>query len=162
MRRWIARISRIASSRRLASIADMARSLIPSDGAPWSGDRGAAAGRILEAGPAAGACQGIHARGRDGVELLTRTRTRTRTRGGLGDVDDVQDVGTAEAGDLHGTHGCEGGACSLGPLWPTDDALPSSGPAEDFGALGPSIVRSVVDVRPVPAAAVMAGPAGKR
>jgi hypothetical protein len=158
MRRWIARISRIASSRRLASIADMARSLIPSDGAPWSGDRGAAAGRILEAGPAAGACQGIHARGRDGVELLTRTRTW----GGLGDVDDVQDVGTAEAGDLHGTHGCEGGACSLGPLWPTDDAVPSSGPAEDFGALGPSIVRSVVDVRPVPAAAVMAGPAGKR
>ena len=40
MRRWIARISRIASSRRLASIADMARSLILVPTAP--------PGRVIE------------------------------------------------------------------------------------------------------------------
>jgi hypothetical protein len=36
----------------------------------------------------------VHAGGRDVVELLARTRRRLR------DVDDLQDLGTAEAGDL--------------------------------------------------------------
>jgi hypothetical protein len=40
----------------------------------------------------------VHARGRDVVERLALTRHR------LGDVDELQDLGTAEAGDLHGTH----------------------------------------------------------
>ena len=40
----------------------------------------------------------VQSGGRDVVELLARGRRR------LGDVDDVQDLGTAEAGDLHGSH----------------------------------------------------------
>jgi hypothetical protein len=40
----------------------------------------------------------VHARGGDVVEPLTRACLRFR------DVDDVEDLGTAEAGDLHGTH----------------------------------------------------------
>ena len=39
--------------------------------------------------------------GGDGVELPPRSGRR------LGDVDDVQDLGTAEAGDPHGTHDAE-------------------------------------------------------
>jgi hypothetical protein len=43
----------------------------------------------------------VHAGGRDVVQLLTGTCLR------LGDVDDVQDLGTAEAGDLHSTQARE-------------------------------------------------------
>jgi hypothetical protein len=53
----------------------------------------------------------VHPRGRDVVELLARTGLR------LGYVDDVQDLGTAEAGDLHGTHACEARAgCGALPV----------------------------------------------
>jgi hypothetical protein len=41
----------------------------------------------------------VDAGGGDVVELLAVTGLR------LGDVDDVEDLGTAEAGDLNGTHG---------------------------------------------------------
>jgi hypothetical protein len=65
--------------------------------------------RLVTAGPArqradlalktaGGACRRSSARGRDVVDLLVRAGLR------LGDVDDLQDLGTAEAGDLHGTH----------------------------------------------------------
>jgi hypothetical protein len=40
----------------------------------------------------------VHAGGRDVVQLLAFARD------GVGQVDDVEDLGTAEAGDLHGTH----------------------------------------------------------
>jgi hypothetical protein len=40
----------------------------------------------------------VDARRRDVVELLAETGLRLR------DVDDLEDLGTAEAGDLHGTH----------------------------------------------------------
>ena len=40
----------------------------------------------------------VQAGGGDVVELLATTRR------GLGDVDDVKDLGAAEAGDLHGSH----------------------------------------------------------
>ena len=40
----------------------------------------------------------VDARGRDVVELLAGPGRR------VGEVDDVQDLGAAEAGDLHGTH----------------------------------------------------------
>jgi hypothetical protein len=43
----------------------------------------------------------VHAGGRDVVDLLARSGC------GFGDVDDVQDLGTAEAGDLHGSHAGE-------------------------------------------------------
>jgi hypothetical protein len=98
----------------------------------------------------------VDPRRRDVVELLAGTGPPAPG------CDDVEDLRTAEAGDLHGTAGCEGRPWSLAPLWPADDVLPSSRPAEDFGALGPSTVRSVVAVRSVPAAGVMvgAGPKG--
>src|SRR5690349_8727242 len=50
----------------------------------------------------------VQAGGGDVVELLARARC------GLGDVDDLQDLGPAEAGDLHGTHGGEARAA---PIW---------------------------------------------
>jgi hypothetical protein len=40
----------------------------------------------------------VDARGRDGVELLAVSRL------GLGEVDDLEDLEAAEAGDLHGSH----------------------------------------------------------
>jgi hypothetical protein len=40
----------------------------------------------------------VQAGRRDVVELLARAGR------GLGDVDDLEDLGAAEAGDLHGTH----------------------------------------------------------
>src|SRR5688572_33469590 len=43
----------------------------------------------------------VDARRRDVVELLARAGR------GLRDVDDLQDLGTAETGDLHGTHTAE-------------------------------------------------------
>jgi len=43
----------------------------------------------------------VHAGGGDVVELLAWTGLRLR------DVDDFQDLGTAEAGDLHSTHAAE-------------------------------------------------------
>ena len=52
----------------------------------------------------------VQAGGGDVVELLARTGR------GLRDVDDVQDLGTAEAGDLHSTHAGESMACSAANL----------------------------------------------
>jgi hypothetical protein len=52
----------------------------------------------------------IHAGRRDLVELLTRARLL------LGKLDDVQDLGAAEAGDLHGTHEHEAKACPEQPV----------------------------------------------
>src|SRR3954470_10812753 len=49
----------------------------------------------------------VEAGGGDVVELLARTRRR------LGDVDNLQDLGTAEAGDLQGTHDAEVMACPV-------------------------------------------------
>jgi hypothetical protein len=43
----------------------------------------------------------VDPRGGDGVELLLRPRDR------VGQVDDVEDLGAAEAGDLHGSHAAE-------------------------------------------------------
>jgi hypothetical protein len=43
----------------------------------------------------------IHPRGRDVAELLARTGL------GLRDVDELQNLRTAEAGDLHGSHARE-------------------------------------------------------
>jgi hypothetical protein len=43
----------------------------------------------------------VHTGGRDVVELLAVTRL------GLGEVDDVEDVGATETGDLYGAHGSQ-------------------------------------------------------
>ena len=48
----------------------------------------------------------VQAGGGDIVELLARSGRR------LGDVHDLQDLGAAEAGDLHGTRAGEVMACS--------------------------------------------------
>jgi hypothetical protein len=73
----------------------------PSRCRAWSGDRGAAAGRALEAVPPRVGVGVIHPRGRDVAELLARTGL------GLRDVDELQNLRTAEAGDLHGSHARE-------------------------------------------------------
>ena len=48
----------------------------------------------------------VHAGGGDVVDLLARAGC------GLGDFDEVQDLGTAEAGDLHGTARMQGRLCA--------------------------------------------------
>jgi hypothetical protein len=48
----------------------------------------------------------VHTGGEDLVELLAVPRDR------VGEVDDVEDLGAAETGDLHGTHAGEVMACS--------------------------------------------------
>jgi hypothetical protein len=58
----------------------------------------------------------VRAGGRDLVELLAVARY------GVGQVDDVEDLGTAEAGDLDGTHGTEARARHLRPGGRADDS----------------------------------------
>jgi hypothetical protein len=67
----------------------------------------------------------VHAGGRDVVELLAGTGLRFR------DVDDVEDLRAAEAGDLHSTHegwSAAGAACPAAD----DVACVASQPASTF------------------------------
>src|SRR3954454_22725705 len=56
---------------------------------------------------------------------------------GVGEVDDVEDLGAAEAGDLHGSHTAEAGAwpgtVRLPPWTRSLPATPASGPATSSG-----------------------------
>jgi hypothetical protein len=94
---------------------------------------------------------------RDVVELLAVPRLR------LGDVDDFQDLGTAEAGDLHGSHGRRLGDDGVGTevgsacVWTAGDSLASSADVDRQGEQGQSRRRPRATAARPPRRRVMGG-----